>query len=81
MWVLYLIPSSIQFFIKKCKEDDTFFHVDDLPQLNLKFMRSYHFQKLPLSYAQLWQTNAERNPERVLRNANDFFTSQHRIEP
>jgi hypothetical protein len=32
-------------------------------------MRSYHFQKLPLSYAQLWQTNAERNPERVLRNS------------
>ncbi len=39
----------------------------------LKFMHSYHFQKLPISFAQLWRTNAERNPERVLRNAHDYF--------
>jgi hypothetical protein len=36
-------------------------------------MRSYHFKNFHLSYAKLWQTNEERNPERVLRNANDFF--------
>ncbi len=38
------------------------------------------FRKLPLSFAQLWQTNIERNPERALRNANDYFIPQHRIE-
>jgi hypothetical protein len=43
-------------------------------------MHSYYFQKLPLSFAQLWQTNIERNPERTLRNANDYFIPQHRIE-
>jgi hypothetical protein len=28
----------------------------------------------------LWQTNAERNPVRELRNANDYFVPPHRIE-
>ena len=46
----------------------------------LKFMHSYHFRKLPLSFAQLWLTNFERNPDRALRNANDYFIPQHRIE-
>ncbi len=46
----------------------------------LKFMHSYHFKKLPISFAHLWQTNAERNPVRILRNANDYFIPQHRIE-
>jgi hypothetical protein len=43
-------------------------------------MHSYYFQTLPLSFAQLWRTNIERNPERTLRNANDYFIPQHRIE-
>jgi hypothetical protein len=42
-------------------------------------MHSYYFQKLPLSFAQLWQANIERNPERTLRN-DDYFIPQHRIE-
>jgi hypothetical protein len=46
----------------------------------LKFMHCYHHQKLPISFAQLWATNAERNPERVLRNAQDYFIPHHRIE-
>jgi hypothetical protein len=43
-------------------------------------MHSYYFQKLPISFAQLWQSNAERNPIRILRNGNDYFIPQHRIE-
>ncbi len=43
-------------------------------------MHSYNFQKLPISFAHLWTTNAERNPEKALRNAQDYFIPQHRIE-
>jgi hypothetical protein len=43
-------------------------------------MHCYHHRKLPISFAQLWATNAERNPERFLRNAQDYFIPHHRIE-
>jgi hypothetical protein len=43
-------------------------------------MHSFHFKKLPLSFAEMWQTNLERNPERALRNANDYFNPAHRVE-
>jgi hypothetical protein len=43
-------------------------------------MHSFHFKKLPLSFAEMWQLNSERNPERALRNANDYFMPAHRIE-
>jgi hypothetical protein len=46
----------------------------------LKFMHNYYFQKLPPSFANLWQTNAARNPARELRNANDYYIPQHRVE-
>jgi hypothetical protein len=46
----------------------------------LKFMHSYYFHKFPISFAQIWQTNAERNPVRILRNGNDYFIPEHRIE-
>ncbi len=36
--------------------------------------------KLPISFAQTWKTNAERNPVRILRNGNDYFIPHHRIE-
>ncbi len=35
---------------------------------------------LPISFANTWMTNIERNPERALRNANDLFISLHRVE-
>ncbi len=35
---------------------------------------------MPPSFVHLWQTNAERNPARELRNANDYFVHPHRIE-
>jgi hypothetical protein len=43
-------------------------------------MHNYYFRKLPPSFVHLWQTNAERNPVRELRNANDYFVPPHRIE-
>jgi exonuclease III len=46
----------------------------------LKFMHSYHFKKLPLSFAELWITNQQRIPERVLRDADDYYIPPHRIE-
>jgi hypothetical protein len=46
----------------------------------IKFMHSFHFKKLPLSFANTWTTNFERNPERALRNANDLFILPHRVE-
>ena len=41
---------------------------------------SYYFKKLPLSFTDMWQLNIERNPERSLRNANDYFIPAHRVE-
>jgi hypothetical protein len=36
--------------------------------------------KLPISFAELWLLNSERNPDRVLRNANDYYIPHPRIE-
>jgi hypothetical protein len=47
---------------------------------NIKFMHSYHFKQLPFSFTGVWQTNAERNPARQLRNAYDLFVPAHRVE-
>jgi hypothetical protein len=46
----------------------------------IKFMHSYYFKKLPISFAELWLLNSERNPDRMLRNANDYYIPQPRIE-
>ena len=46
----------------------------------LKFMHSYHFKKLPLSFAELWITNRQRIPERELRDADNYYIPPHRIE-
>jgi hypothetical protein len=46
----------------------------------IKFMHNFHFKKLPLSFANTWMTNIERNPERDLRNANDLYIPPHRVE-
>jgi hypothetical protein len=45
----------------------------------IKFMHNFHFKMLPLSFANTWMSNIERNPERALRNANDLYnyTSHH----
>jgi hypothetical protein len=46
----------------------------------IKFMHSFHFNQLPMSFAETWRTNAERNPDRILRNADDLYIPAHRIE-
>ena len=46
----------------------------------IKFMHCYHFKKLPLSFNEMWKTNRERNPERILRNADDLYVPAHRVE-
>jgi len=43
-------------------------------------MHKYHLKKLPLSFAELWQTNRQRNPERILRDAEDYYLPPYRIE-
>lgn len=47
---------------------------------HVKFMHSYHHKTLPLAFAETWTPNRERNPDRVLRNADDYTIPPHRIE-
>jgi hypothetical protein len=47
---------------------------------NTKFMHYYYLNQLPLSFSGTWITNEERNPERILRNAQDLFIPAHRVE-
>jgi hypothetical protein len=46
----------------------------------IKFMHSFYFNKLPISFSEMWQTNFARNPERALRNANAYYIPPHRVE-
>jgi hypothetical protein len=46
----------------------------------VKFMHSFAHKKLPLSFAEMWTRNNERNPNRVLRYGNDIYVPPHRIE-
>jgi hypothetical protein len=44
--------------------------LDQLINLNvLKFMHSFTHNKLPVSFYQMWTTNRERYPDRILCNA------------
>jgi hypothetical protein len=46
----------------------------------IKFMHSFHFKLLPLSFAEMWISNGARNPGRMLRNAEDYYIPAHRVE-
>jgi hypothetical protein len=46
----------------------------------IKFMHSFHFKLLPMSFAKTWITNGERNPDRMLRNSEDYYIPAHRVE-
>jgi hypothetical protein len=46
----------------------------------IKFMHNFHFNQLPISFAETWRSNAERNPDRILRNADDLYIPAHRVE-
>jgi hypothetical protein len=43
----------------------------------LKFMHSFAHNMLPFSFQQMWVTNRDRNPERVLRNADHLYIQPH----
>jgi hypothetical protein len=40
-------------------------------------MHNYVHHKLPLSFNEMWTYNVNRNPNRLLRNANDFYVPSH----
>jgi len=44
---------------------------------NLKCLHKYTHNRLPLSFPETWVFNRDRNINRVLRNANDFFVPAH----
>jgi hypothetical protein len=46
----------------------------------MKFMHSYYCKKLAFSFSAIWICNYERIPDRALRNANDYYIPQPRIE-
>jgi hypothetical protein len=43
----------------------------------LKFMHSFAHNMLPFSFRQMWVTNRDRNPDRVLRNADHLYIQPH----
>ncbi len=52
--------------------------LDEMVKLsNLKFLHKYTHNRLPLSFHETWVFNRDRNINRVLRNANDFFVPAH----
>ena len=54
------------------------FPVDQLINLCiLRFMHSFTHNLLPLSFPNIWTSNRERQPERVLRNADQLFIPRH----
>jgi hypothetical protein len=46
---------------------------------NLKFMHNFAHGRLPLSYTDMWITNRIRNPDLVLRNADDYYVPAHKM--
>jgi hypothetical protein len=54
--------------------------LDQLIEISvLKFMHSFSHNLLPLSFANMWQTNRNRHPERELRNADLLYIPPHKF--
>jgi hypothetical protein len=51
-----------------------------IKQSQLTFMHTVAHNLAPSSFANTWITNADRDPELNLRNANDFYLPQPRTE-
>jgi len=51
-----------------------------IKQAQLNFMHSIYFKYAPASFTDTWLKNIDRNPERILRNGDDFYTLQPRTE-
>jgi hypothetical protein len=43
----------------------------------LKFMHKFSHGKLPFSFNEMWTTNRQRNPDIVLRNADNYYVPPH----
>jgi hypothetical protein len=46
---------------------------------NLKLMHSYAHGRLPFSFSEMWVTNRARNPELILRNADNYYVPAHKL--
>ncbi len=46
---------------------------------NIKFMHNFAHGRLPLSFTDMWTTNRNRNPDLVLRNADDYYVPAHKM--
>ncbi len=44
---------------------------------NLKFMHRFSYNNLPFSFNEMWVTNRVRNPDVILRNADDLYVPAH----
>jgi hypothetical protein len=44
---------------------------------SLKFMHNFSFNRLPISFSEMWITNRARNPNVILRNADDLYVPPH----
>jgi hypothetical protein len=44
---------------------------------NLKFMHKFSYNRLPISFSEMWVTNRVRNPNVILRNADDLYVPAH----
>jgi hypothetical protein len=42
-------------------------------------MHSYAHGRLPFSFSEMWVTNRARNPELVLRNADNYYVPAHKL--
>jgi hypothetical protein len=42
-------------------------------------MHNFAHGRLPLSYTDMWITNRIRNPDLVLRNADDYYVPAHKL--
>jgi len=43
----------------------------------LKFMHKFSHGKLPFSFNEMWTTNRQRNPDLLLRNADNYYVPPH----
>ncbi len=46
---------------------------------NLKLMHSFAHGRLPFSFSEMWVTNRARNPELILRNADNYYVPAHKL--
>ncbi len=44
---------------------------------NLKFMHKFSYNRLPISFSEMWVTNRARNPNVIQRNADDLYVPAH----